>query len=223
MCLNLTIMEKASAEALSAMPRIQDAAECWLQVKAAHLSPHLHILMHCSSPHNKQKRRLGSAAILAIKACAFETHRVPSRSEGSSSSVCTARARGKAAVPARVRREELPAPRASQSIWIIKQWCSPHLWIPSACGSGSSKGLCEQSESFHRESLVSAKQQFSMGKNSSSFYSICPAVYAWFFFFWMKCLVVNEQADNSPLPTNGPIHRMGEVKWMDEDSSPGVV
>lgn len=126
-------MEKASAEALSAMPRIQDAAECWLQVQAVHFSPHLCVLMHCSSPHNKQKQHLGSTTILWIKAGAFETHRGLSRSGGSSLSVCS----GKAAVPASVQRQELPAAGASQSSWIIKQRCSPHLWIPSACSSGS--------------------------------------------------------------------------------------
>lgn len=52
------------SEAFSAMPWIQGTAECRLQVEAAHLSSHLHILMHCESPHNKQNQRLVSTPVL---------------------------------------------------------------------------------------------------------------------------------------------------------------
>lgn len=118
--------------------------------------------------------------------------------------------------------QALAAAGTSQSSWIIKQWsfllC---LCIPNTCRS-ESKG----------RKFVWTVRKFSQGKFSTRKITIFSGKEQWQFLFHLscylhifgkKCWVVNDQTDNSPLPTNNPSRRMGEIKWMDEDCSPGVV
>lgn len=174
------------AEALSVMPWIKERAEGWLQVKTAYVSSHLHIPKRWNSPPNKPNQCLVPDAILKYPlAGAFDICSVPSRSESSSSLVCTARAYHKAAAPARVRREETWArrfqrqehPRAAELL-SSEAFCPVSVFPTHAVVRAKAGSSCEQSESFLRESFIPAKWQFSVGKNSRSFYCICPAAYA---------------------------------------------
>lgn len=171
MCLNWTIMEKASGLKLWV-----SCHELKKQQNADYKSKRhvslptstcrcAEIPLTTSSAHNKRTRCLVPAAILKHPpARAFETCSVPSRSEGWSSSVCAARAYHKAAAPAWVRREETWArhfqwqehPRAAELL-SSEASCPVSVFPTHAVARGKAGSLCEQSESFHRESFIPAK------------------------------------------------------------------
>lgn len=152
--------------------------------------------------------------------------------------MCTARTLHKAAAPAWVRREETWAGRFQQQehpradeLLSSEASCPVSVFPTHAVARAKAGGSCEQSESFHRVSFIPGKKQKQNQKNYHNTTTIFSGKEQQQFLFHLSCslcifgkkrLVVNDQADNSPLPTNDPSHRTGEIKWMDKDGSPGV-
>lgn len=178
MHLNLTIMEKASGLELwvscHELKKEQNADYKSKQHVCLPASTYRYAEtpLATSSAHNKWNQCLVPTAILKYPlARAFEISSVPSRSEGSSFSSCTARAYHKAAAPARVRREETWArhfqqqehPRAAELL-SSEASCSASVIPTHAVARAKVGSLCEQSESFHRESLITSKITFFSGK-----------------------------------------------------------
>lgn len=133
------------SEALSVMPWIKETAECWLQVKTACLSSHLHIPMHWNSPHDKLSSQQAKPVscpwhhpkILtglclwdlqhALRVRRFKFFGERCKSISQSCSPCLGVERGDLS-------QALPAAGASQSSWIIKHWSFlPCLCIPNIC------------------------------------------------------------------------------------------
>lgn len=164
------------SEALSVMPWIKETAEYWLQVKTACLSSHFHIRctetpFTTSLAHNKRNQCLAPTTILKYPlAHAFEICSVPSRSEGSSFSVCAATAYHKAAAPGRVRREETWArrfqwqehPRAAELL-SSEASCPVSVFPTHAVARAKAGSSCEQSK-FSQGKFYTSKITIFSGK-----------------------------------------------------------
>lgn len=171
MSLNWTIMEKASGLKLwvscHELKKQQNADYKSKQHVSLPTSTYrcTETPLTASPAHNKRNQCLVPDAILKYSlACAFEICSMPSKSEGSSSLVSAARAYHKAAAPAWVQREETWArhfqqqehPRAAELL-SREVSCPVSVFPTHAVARAKAGSLCEQSESFHRESFIPAK------------------------------------------------------------------